>query len=131
MIYYIVANIVLGKDGIEMEQKMNEDWVSQIKRGTLEYAVLLLIRNKDRYGYDLIQTLDDFSMLRTKENTVYPLLRRLLKNEYLEAYWQNMGEGIPARKYYKITKNGKMYLSQLEKDWEILVNDISSLKEGE
>ncbi len=113
-----------------MEQKMNEDWVSQIKRGTLEYAVLLLIRNKDRYGYDLIQTLDDFSMLRTKENTVYPLLRRLLKNEYLEAYWQNMGEGIPARKYYKITKSGKMYLSQLEKDWEILVNDISSLKEG-
>ena len=127
----MVINIVLGKDGIEMEQKMNEDWVSQIKRGTLEYAVLLLIRNKDRYGYDLIQTLDDFSMLRTKENTVYPLLRRLLKNEYLEAYWQNMGEGIPARKYYKITKNGKMYLSQLEKDWEILVNDISSLKEGE
>lgn len=127
----MVVNIVLGKDEIEMEQKMNEDWVSQIKRGTLEYAVLLLIRNKDRYGYDLIQTLDDFSMLRTKENTVYPLLRRLLKNEYLEAYWQNMGEGIPARKYYKITKNGKMYLSQLEKDWEILVNDISSLKEGE
>ena len=127
----MVVNIVLGKDGIEMEQKMNEDWVSQIKRGTLEYAVLLLIRNKDRYGYDLIQTLDNFSMLRTKENTVYPLLRRLLKNEYLEAYWQNMGEGIPARKYYKITKNGKMYLSQLEKDWEILVNDISSLKEGE
>ena len=127
----MVVNIVLGKDGIEMEQKINEDWVSQIKRGTLEYAVLLLIRNKDRYGYDLIQTLDDFSMLRTKENTVYPLLRRLLKNEYLEAYWQNMGEGIPARKYYKITKNGKMYLSQLEKDWEILVNDISSLKEGE
>ncbi len=114
-----------------MEQKMNEDWVSQIKRGTLEYVVLLLIRNKDRYGYDLIQTLDNFSMLRTKENTVYPLLRRLLKNEYLEAYWQNIGEGIPARKYYKITKNGKMYLSQLEKDWETLVNDISSLKEGE
>ncbi|STO01699.1 lineage-specific thermal regulator protein [[Eubacterium] infirmum] len=113
-----------------MEQKINEDWVSQIKRGTLEYAVLLLICNKERYGYDLIQTLDNFSMLRTKENTVYPLLRRLLKNEYLEAYWQNMGEGIPARKYYKITKSGKMYLSQLEKDWEILVNDIYSLKEG-
>ena len=65
----MVINIVLGKDGIEMEQKMNEDWVSQIKRGTLEYAVLLLIRSKDRYGYDLIQTLDDFSMLRINKSS--------------------------------------------------------------
>ena len=74
-----------------MEQKMNEDWVSQIQRGTLEYAVLLLIRNKDRYGYDLIQTLDDFSMLRTKENTVYPLLR----------FNQNLAIKNPSTSYIK------------------------------
>lgn len=62
---------------------MNEDWISQIKRGTLEYAILILIKKKDRYGYDLIQTLEKYPMLQTKESTVYPLLRRLLKNNYL------------------------------------------------
>lgn len=53
--------------------------VIAIKRGTLEYVVIGLIRNKDRYGYDLIQILDNYPMLKTKENTIYPLLRRLLK----------------------------------------------------
>ena len=63
---------------------MNEEWVSQIKRGTLEFVIMSLIQNKDRYGYDVIQTLDNYPMLKTKESTIYPLLRRLLKNGYLE-----------------------------------------------
>ena len=49
---------------------MNEEWISQIKRGTLEYAILLLMKDGDRYGYDLIQTVDDYPMLKTKENKV-------------------------------------------------------------
>ena len=68
---------------------MNIDWISQIKRGTLEYAVLLLINKFDRYGYDLIQTLNKYTMLNTNESTIYPLLRRLMKNGYLDSYWQN------------------------------------------
>lgn len=109
---------------------MNEEWVSQIKRGTLEFVIMSLIQNKDRYGYDVIQTLDNYPMLKTKESTIYPLLRRLLKNGYLESYWQNMGEGIPARKYYKITELGISYLNQLNDDWEMLVKNIDELKRG-
>ena len=109
---------------------MNEEWVSQIKRGTLEFVIMSLIRNKDRYGYDVIQTLDNYPMLKTKESTIYPLLRRLLKNGYLESYWQNMGEGIPARKYYKITELGISYLNQLNDDWEMLVQNINELRRG-
>ncbi|HEP4114319.1 MULTISPECIES: PadR family transcriptional regulator [Bacillota] len=109
---------------------MNEEWVSQIKRGTLEFVIMSLIQNKDRYGYDVIQTLDNYPMLKTKESTIYPLLRRLLKNGYLESYWQNMGEGIPARKYYKITELGISYLNQLNDDWEMLVQNINELRRG-
>lgn len=107
---------------------MNEEWVSQIKRGTLEFVIMTLIRSKDRYGYDVIQTLDSYPMLKTKESTIYPLLRRLLKNGYLESYWQNMGEGIPPRKYYKITELGISYLNQLDDDWETLVKNITELR---
>lgn len=109
---------------------MNEEWVSQIKRGTLEFVIMSLIQHKDRYGYDVIQTLDNYPMLKTKESTIYPLLRRLLKNGYLESYWQNMGEGIPARKYYKITELGISYLNQLNNDWETLVKNIDELRRG-
>lgn len=110
--------------------EMNEEWLSQIKRGTLEYVIIGLINNKDRYGYDLIQILDNYPMLKTKESTIYPLLRRLLKNGYLESYWENMGDGIPARKYYRITDRGVSYLNQLDDDWGILVESISELRRG-
>lgn len=109
---------------------MNEEWLSQIKRGTLEYVIIGLINNKDRYGYDLIQILDNYPMLKTKESTIYPLLRRLLKNGYLESYWENMSDGIPARKYYRITDRGVTYLNQLDDDWSILVESISELRRG-
>lgn len=109
---------------------MNEEWLSQIKRGTLEYVIIGLISNKDRYGYDLIQILDNYPMLKTKESTIYPLLRRLLKNGYLESYWENMGEGVPARKYYCITDKGVSYLHQLDDDWSALVESISELRRG-
>lgn len=108
---------------------MNEEWISQIKRGTLEFAILILIKKKDRYGYDLIQTLEKYPMLQTKESTVYPLLRRLLKNNYLEPYWKNMEEGTPPRKYYRLTDFGSLYLKTLEKDWLVLVENISNLRE--
>ena len=31
-----------------------EEWRSQIKRGTLEYCILLLVQQKPRYGYEIM-----------------------------------------------------------------------------
>lgn len=107
---------------------MNEEWISQIKRGTLEYAVLLLIRTEDRYGYDLIQSMEQYQMLKTQESTVYPLLRRLLKSGYLDSYWKNTEDGVPPRKYYKLTKIGEQYLETLDRDWQRLVDDMEGLR---
>lgn len=107
---------------------MNTDWISQIKRGTLEYAVLLLINKCDRYGYDLIQTLNKYTMLNTNESTIYPLLRRLMKNGYLDSYWQNIEEGTPPRKYYKLTDLGISYLDTLKNDWNKLINNINDIE---
>ena len=107
---------------------MNEEWVSQIKRGTLEYAILLLIRSEDRYGYDLIQSMEKFSMLKTQESTVYPLLRRLLKSGYLDSYWKNTEDGVPPRKYYKMTDQGRRYLEGLDQSWQHLTDDIDRLR---
>lgn len=103
---------------------MDHEWLSQIKRGTLEYSVILLIKSKDRYGYELIQILEDYPMLKTKESTIYPLLRRLQKNGYLDSYWDGVEEGASPRKYYRITAMGIEYLNELNRDWQSLIESI-------
>ena len=56
-----------------------DEWRSQIKRGTLEFCVLLMIARGECYGYELISRLEKRPILAAKESTIYPLLRRLLR----------------------------------------------------
>ena len=104
-----------------------EDWKSQIKRGTLEFCILLMISQKPCYGYDLISRLEKWQILTAKESTIYPLLRRLLKEEYLSAFWQDSAEGLPPRKYYAITDKGREYLSAMSEEWNNLLSAIAEL----
>jgi len=105
-----------------------DDWKSQIKRGTLEFCILLMIKQKPFYGYKIISTLEKYPIISAKENTIYPLLRRLLKEEYISSTWQEGTEGLPPRKYYSITDKGQEYLSLMSKEWDNLLNVINELK---
>ena len=106
-----------------------EDWKSQIKRGTLEFCILLMISHRDYYGYEIISELDKWSILAAKESTIYPLLRRLLKEEYLSSFWQETTEGLPPRKYYSITDKGKEYLAAMTEEWNNLLTAITQIKD--
>lgn len=105
-----------------------EDWRSQIKRGTLEFCMLLMIRQKPSYGYELISTLEQYPILAARENTIYPLLRRLLKEGYISSEWQESVEGLPPRKYYSITDSGRAYLDAMSAEWATLVDAINELR---
>ena len=72
-----------------------DDWKSQIKRGTLEFCILLMIRQQPSYGYEIISTLAKYPIIAAKENTIYPLLRRLLKEEYISSSWQEAAYQVP------------------------------------
>ncbi len=108
-----------------------EDWKSQIRRGTLEFCILLLINKKPRYGYELISLLEKWPIVAAKESTIYPLLRRLLKEEYLISFWQETTEGLPPRKYYSVTEEGSLYLSAMSAEWENLLETIGAMKREE
>ncbi|WP_092563012.1 PadR family transcriptional regulator [Anaeromicropila populeti] len=105
-----------------------EEWKTQLKRGTLEYCILLLVNKRDWYGYEILMELNKWSCITTKESTIYPLLRRMLKDEYLDSFWQDTVQGVPSRKYYSITQKGKDYLALMTLEWEDLVQLIKSLK---
>lgn len=106
-----------------------EDWKSQIKRGTLEFCILLMINKRAYYGYEIISELDALPILSVKESTIYPLLRRLLKEELLTSFWQDTTEGLPPRKYYSITEKGREYLNAMTAEWNNLLAAISQIQE--
>ena len=82
---------------------------TQFKKGVLEICVLALISKKDMYGYEIVQNIS--KVIDVNEGTIYPILRRLTKDEYFETYILESNEG-PARKYYKITELGKAMLKE-------------------
>ena len=107
-----------------------EEWNSQIKRGTLEFCVLLLLEPEARYGYELISILEQWPMVAAGESTIYPLLRRLLKDGLLCAFWQDTAEGLPPRKDYSLTAAGKTQLTAMKNHWNTLTATIQTIQEG-
>ena len=100
----------------------------QFKKGVLELCVLVLLDKKDRYGYELVQQISN--RIEISEGAVYPLLRRLTKEEYFTTYLQESTEG-PPRKYYKLTEKGRDYLQELLTEWNEFSMGVNQLiKEG-
>ena len=99
---------------------------TQMRKGILEYATLLIIgQGKKTYSSDILEALKKADML-VVEGTLYPLLSRLKTNKLLEYSWQE-SKGGPPRKYYVLTKEGKQTLQHLTKAWSSLSSSIQSL----
>lgn len=103
----------------------------ELSRGTLELAVLALISDQRRYGYDLLSSLAAATggFVGVKEGTLYPVLHRLEDAGYIEATWEAEGRGKP-RKYYGITDVGRERLALLRSEWERLAAGMDRLLNG-
>lgn len=105
-----------------------DDWRSQLKRGTLEFCILGMISQGECYGYELIARLEKHPILAAKESTIYPLLRRLLKEGLLASVWRESAPGLPPRKYYTLTAGGQACLSAMDKEWSALLSAIDEMR---
>ena len=99
---------------------------SQMRKGMLEYCVLLLLRGERSYANDIIQKLKDADLI-VVEGTLYPLLTRLKKDGLLSYEWQESLQG-PPRKYYALTDEGLNWLAGLNAAWNELANTVALLK---
>ncbi|RYL88870.1 PadR family transcriptional regulator [Sporolactobacillus sp. THM19-2] len=99
----------------------------QFKKGVLELCVLILIADKDQYGYELAQNISD--KIEVAEGTLYPLLRRLTKEGYLSTYLSESTEG-PPRKYYSITEKGESYMKTLIREWKQFSKAVDQFIKG-
>lgn len=100
--------------------------VSQLRRGTLEYCVLALLRNGERYGFDLVRALSEVDGLVTSEGTIYPLLTRLRKEQMVMTFWRESDAG-PPRRYYQLTEAGQAALLDFAREWIRFRNAVDTL----
>ena len=106
-----------------------ENTQAQMRKGILEYCILLIIAREDSYVQDIINKLKGAKIL-VVEGTIYPLLTRLKNANLLSYRWEESTQG-PPRKYYSITDQGRTFLQSLENSWAELTLAIENLKNHE
>lgn len=99
---------------------------SQMRKGMLEYCVMLLLRREACYASDIIARLKQAELI-VVEGTLYPLLTRLKKDGLLGYEWRESTQG-PPRKYYTLTAVGEIFLNELDAAWGSLVTTVNLLK---
>ncbi len=89
-----------------------------LKRGTIELILLSLLKQEDKYGYQLVQDLKKQSegKYQLNEATMYPTLYRLKKNGYLEER-KVLVVGKRFRVYYHLTASGEQYLAETRREY--------------
>ncbi|MDR0349012.1 MAG: PadR family transcriptional regulator [Tannerella sp.] len=104
-----------------------ENVKSQMRKGTLEYCILLLLKKEPAYTSDIIRKLQEAQLI-VVEGTLYPLLTRLKNSGLLSYKWLESTQG-PPRKYYRLTEDGESFLKELEASWEGLNNSINHIRD--
>lgn len=91
-------------------------------------AIVLSVVSKNiegTYGYRITQQIR--SVMEISESTLYPVLRRLQKDECLAVYDRECAGRN--RRYYKITERGRAQLSLYEREWKVYSEKINLLFE--
>lgn len=104
----------------------SENTKIQMRRGVLEYCILLILSKGDEYASSIINELRNADMI-VVEGTLYPLLIRQKNLGLLSYRWEESPQG-PPRKYYSITDKGREYLEELDTAWNEIVASIDSIK---
>lgn len=106
-----------------------ESWVSQIRKGVVEVAVLGLLAREQMYGSQLVEELSSHPELAISAGTVYPLLSRLKKAGVIDSTWQESPVG-PPRKYYRLTDAGDSALAEMTAAWTSVSRAVDAILLG-
>ncbi|NBG88427.1 PadR family transcriptional regulator [Isachenkonia alkalipeptolytica] len=99
--------------------------------GSTVLLLLSLLKEQDRYGYEIIKELElrSENAFQFKEGTLYPVLHRLEAKGYVKSY-QAKGDTGKNRKYYKITKSGLEELEVETEAWKSFSENVQKVLAG-
>ena len=93
----------------------------------LDAVVLSVVSLEGTYGYKITQ--DVRQVMDVSESTLYPVLRRLQKDGFLETY--DMEFQGRNRRYYKITSNGMILLDKYRSEWLSYKSNVDKILMGQ
>jgi PadR family transcriptional regulator, regulatory protein PadR len=105
-----------------------EKWEVQLRKGSLELAILAALWEGRLYGLEILRHLESNSDLIVVEGTVYPLLNRLRALGLVESEWVESEFGHP-RKYYRLTAAGRQRALEMTRIWDRFSASMSNLLE--
>jgi PadR family transcriptional regulator PadR len=108
-----------------------ESWGAQLRKGSLELAILATLWHEARYGLDILRTMKN-SGLAVAEGTLYAILNRLRSEGLVVSEWRDAGSGHP-RKYFSLTESGRSNTVAMARTWKEfsgqIDNALQTLKE--
>lgn len=105
-----------------------ENIKSQMRKGVLEFCVLLILQHRPAYASELIATLKEANLI-VVEGTLYPLLTRMKNAGLLSYNWVESTSG-PPRKYYELTDAGRVALEALRSLFSDITKSVEILSEA-
>lgn len=99
---------------------------TQMLKGILDGCMLAIIKDKEVYGYELAEKLEDYGFRSFSEGTIYPLLLRMQKEELVTSILKKSTAG-PKRKYYSLTQKGEAELRVFLEHWGNLQASVNNI----
>ena len=83
--------------------------------------VLAILAEGDSYGYAIIKRVTELSggHVQWTDGMLYPVLHRLERNGLIVSKWGESDAGR-RRKYYRLTKRGRAYLTEQRRQWQLI-----------
>jgi PadR family transcriptional regulator PadR len=97
-----------------------EKWLKELRKGSTKLAMLTLLCKRDMYGYEITRELSSITggVISLKESNAYPALHTMEADGLIKSYWKETEPGMPPRKYYTITPEGKTFFEEMKKEWK-------------
>jgi PadR family transcriptional regulator, regulatory protein PadR len=111
-----------NNDGLDIVSKQ-----IQMKKGLLEFSILLTISQKKVYASEIIKEMRKADLI-VVEGTLYPILSRIKNAKLINYEWVESESG-PPRKYYTLTDKGRETLAKLRETWEQLSQSVNKLEQ--
>lgn len=97
-----------------------EKWLKELRKGSTKLALLSLLCKRDMYGYEITKELSHITegVILLKESNAYPALHTMENEGMITSYWKETEAGMPSRKYYRITGQGRAFFEDMKREWQ-------------
>ncbi|MBM7836796.1 PadR family transcriptional regulator PadR [Alkalihalobacillus xiaoxiensis] len=99
---------------------------TQILKGILDACIMTIIKEEAVYGYELALRLQQVGLPEISDGTIYPVLLRLQKKNFIYSELKESPSG-PKRKYYYLTEEGEVELETIINQWNEIVFPVNEL----